>query len=56
MPAWECFRELCTLRFGPTVRGTCLFELARLPFTFTVQDYADRFNVVLCHTHNLSAA
>jgi hypothetical protein len=55
MPTWECFKELCNLRFGPTVRGTRLSELARLPFVSTVQDYSDRFNTVLCHARNLSA-
>ncbi|WVZ68011.1 hypothetical protein U9M48_017004 [Paspalum notatum var. saurae] len=54
MPSWERFRELCSLRFGPAVRGTRLSELARLPFTSTVQEYAQRFNAVLCHTRNLS--
>jgi hypothetical protein len=44
------------LRFGPTVRGTRLSELARLPFTSTVHDYAERFNELLCHAHNLSAS
>jgi hypothetical protein len=56
MPAWGRFRELCTLRFGPAVRGTRLSELARLPFISTVHDYAERFNAVLCHAHNLSAS
>ncbi|WVZ49487.1 hypothetical protein U9M48_000845 [Paspalum notatum var. saurae] len=55
MPSWERFRELCSLRFGPTVRGTCLSELARLPFTSMVQDYAERLNSVLCHSRNLLA-
>ncbi|WVZ51722.1 hypothetical protein U9M48_002837 [Paspalum notatum var. saurae] len=54
MPSWECFRELCTLCFGPTVRGTRLSELARLLFTSTIQDYTERFNAVLCHAHSLS--
>ena len=56
MPAWGRFRELCTLRFGPAVRDTRLSELARLPFISTVHDYAERFNAVLCHAHNLSAS
>lgn len=43
------------LRFGPALCGTRLVELARLPFTSTVQDYANCFNVVLCHASNLSA-
>jgi hypothetical protein len=52
MPAWGRFCELCTLHFGPAVRGTKLSELARLPFISTVHDYAERFNAVLCHAHN----
>ncbi|WVZ49481.1 hypothetical protein U9M48_000839 [Paspalum notatum var. saurae] len=55
MPSWERFRELCSLRFRPTVRDTCLSELARLPFTSTVQDYTERLNSVLCHSRNLLA-
>jgi len=54
MPSWERFRELCSLRFGPAVRGSRLSELARLPFLSTVQEYAERFNAVLCHTSRLS--
>ena len=56
MPGWGRFRELCTLRFGPVVRRTRLSELARLPFTSTVHDYAEIFNELLCHAHNLSAS
>jgi len=55
MPTWDRFKELCNLRFGPAVRGTRLSELAQLSFLSTVQDYSDRFNVVLCHARNLSA-
>lgn len=55
MPTWGRFKEVCTLRFGPPVRGTRLSELARLPFTSTVQDYADRFNAMLGHTRKLDA-
>ena len=36
MPAWERFRELCQLRFGPPTQGTRLAELARLPFSSSV--------------------
>jgi hypothetical protein len=55
MPTWGRFKEVCTLRFGPPVRGTHLSKLARLPFTSTVQDYADRFNAMLGHTRKLDA-
>jgi hypothetical protein len=43
MPSWDRFAELCRLRFGPTVRGSRLAELGRLPFLSTVQEYSDRF-------------
>ena len=56
MPTWDRFKELCNLQFGPAVRGTRLSELARLPFTSTVQDYSERFNAVLCHARNLFAS
>jgi hypothetical protein len=55
MPHWDRFKELCHLQFGPLVRGSRLAELGRLQFTSTVQDYADRFNMVLCHAQNLDA-
>ena len=53
---WDHFKELCNLQFGPAVRGTHLSELARLPFTSTVQDYSERFNAVLYHVRNLFAS
>jgi hypothetical protein len=53
MPAWECFKDLCNLRFGPPVRCNCLSELAWLPFYNTVQDYQERFNTLVCHNPNL---
>jgi len=55
MPAWERFRELCQLRFGPPTQGTRLAELARLPFTSTVVDYSERYNAILCHEPELNA-
>jgi hypothetical protein len=55
LPTWYRFKELYNLRFGPAIRGTRLAELAWLPLLSTVQDYYDRFNVVLCHARNLSA-
>jgi hypothetical protein len=50
MPTWERFRAVCQMQFGPPTQGTRLAELARLPFTSTVQEYAERYNAVLCHT------
>ncbi|XP_044451014.1 uncharacterized protein [Triticum aestivum] len=55
MPPWERFRELCLLRFGPPVRGSRLAELGRLPFTSTVQDFADRFQALACHASGVTA-
>ena len=55
MPPWERFRELCLLRFGPPIRGSCLAELGRLPFTSTVQDFADRFQALACHASGVTA-
>ncbi|XP_037485886.1 uncharacterized protein LOC119364509 [Triticum dicoccoides] len=49
MPPWERFCKLCLLRFGPPIRGSRLAKLGRLPFTSTVQDFADRFQALACH-------
>jgi hypothetical protein len=49
MPPWDRFRKLCLLRFGPPIRGSRLVEHGRLPFTSTVQDFADRFQALACH-------
>ncbi|KAI4988690.1 hypothetical protein ZWY2020_035930 [Hordeum vulgare] len=54
MPPWDRFRELCLLRFGPPIRGSRLAALGRLPFTSTVQDYADRFQALACHAPGIS--
>ena len=55
MPPWDCFRQLCLLRFGPPIRGSRLAELGRLPFTSTVQDFADRFQALACHAPGVMA-
>ncbi|XP_020175540.1 uncharacterized protein [Aegilops tauschii subsp. strangulata] len=55
MPPWERFRELCLLRFGPPIRGSRLAELGRLPFTSTVQDFADHFQALACHASGVTA-
>jgi hypothetical protein len=52
MPTWERFHALCQLQFGPPTQGTRLAEHARLSFTSTVQEFSERYNVVLCHTDN----
>jgi hypothetical protein len=55
MPPWERFRDLCLLRFGPPIRGSRLAELGRLPFTSSVQDFADRFQTLACHAPGVTA-
>ena len=55
MPPWERFRDLCLLRFGPPIRGSRLAELGRLPFTTSVQDFADRFQTLACHAPDITA-
>jgi len=54
MPTWERFRDLCQLRFGPPTHDTWMAELALLPFQSSVQEYSDRYNVVLCHACDLN--
>ncbi|XP_044426296.1 mucin-2-like [Triticum aestivum] len=54
MPPWERFRELCLLRFGPSILGSFLAELSRLPFTSTVQDFVDRFQALACHASGVT--
>lgn len=56
MPAWDRFKDLCNLRFGPAIRTNRLAELARLPFYSSVQDYQERFNALVCHNPNLLPA
>ena len=55
MPPWERFHELCLLRFGLSVRRSRLAELGRLPFTSTVQDFADVFQNLACHAPGVTA-
>jgi hypothetical protein len=38
---------------GPAVRTNRLSELARVPFTGSVQEYQEHFNELVCHTDNL---
>jgi hypothetical protein len=55
-PSWERLKELCHLQFGPPVCGSRLAELGRIHFHSIVQDYTDRFNMVLCHAQNLDSS
>jgi hypothetical protein len=36
------------------MQGTRLAQLARLPFTSSVQEYSNRYNAFLCHAHDLN--
>nr|XP_051211618.1 uncharacterized protein LOC127329116 [Lolium perenne] len=39
----------------PPIRGNRLAELGRLPFTTSVQDFADRFQTLACHAPGVTA-
>ncbi|KAI4993622.1 hypothetical protein ZWY2020_007935 [Hordeum vulgare] len=54
MPPWDRFRELCLLRLGAPIHGSRLAAIGRLPFTSTVEDYADRFQALACHAPGIS--
>jgi hypothetical protein len=53
MSLWEHFKELCHLQFVPPVHDSRLAKLGRLPFRTTMQDFAERFNAIMCHVRNL---
>jgi predicted aspartyl protease len=53
VPTRDRFADLCHQQFDPAVRTNRLSELARLPFTSSVQEYQERFNELVCHTDNL---
>jgi hypothetical protein len=54
MPDWETFKHLCHQRFGPPISTNHLADLARLPFTSTVEAYLDTFQARLAHAGPLS--
>jgi hypothetical protein len=54
-PDWATFRELCHQRFGPPMTTNHLAALARLPFTSTVDAYAEAFQARMAHAGNLEA-
>ena len=39
----------------PPIRGSRLAELGRIPFTTSVQDFADRFQMLACHAPGVTA-
>lgn len=52
-PSWDAFRLLCHQRFGPALSTNHLADLARLPFTSTVDAYMDAFQARLAHAGRL---
>jgi hypothetical protein len=56
MPPWGRFKELLHLRFGPPLRSAPLFELTECRCTGTVEEYANRFQVLLPRAGRLDEA
>lgn len=54
MSGWGISARSTPCVLWPAVRGARLSKLIWLLFTSMVHDYAERFNEVLCHGHNLS--
>jgi hypothetical protein len=54
MPDWETFKRLCHQRFEPPISTNHLADLARLPFTTTVEAYLESFQACLAHAGTLS--
>jgi hypothetical protein len=52
-PTWDNFRLLCHQRFGPALSTNHLADLARLPFTSTVNAYMSAFQAWLAHAGRL---
>jgi len=52
-PSWANFRLLCHQRFGPALSTNHLADLARLPFTSTVDAYMSAFQARLAHAGRL---
>jgi hypothetical protein len=53
-PPWAEFRSLCQQRFGPPLSTNHLADLARLPFTSTVDKYMEAFQARAAHAGTLS--
>ena len=53
-PSWAEFRLLCQQRFGPPLSTNHLADLARLPFTSTVDTYMEAFQARAAHAGHLS--
>jgi hypothetical protein len=54
VPSWEDFKLLCHQRFGPPLSTNHLADLARLPFTSTVDAYLEAFQARLAHAGRLT--
>jgi len=53
-PTWNEFKILCHHRFGPPISTNHLADLARLPFTSTVEAYLKAFQARLAHAGPLA--
>jgi len=53
MPSWELFKQYCIQRFGPPLSTNHLADLARLPFTSTVEAYIEAFQARMAHAGRL---
>lgn len=54
-PSWDDFKRLCQQRFGPPLSSNHLADLARLPFTSTVDAYMEAFQARAAHAGTLTA-
>jgi len=52
-PSWDAFWLLCHQRFGPALSTNHLADLARLPFTNSVDSYMSMFQARLAHAGRL---
>lgn len=53
-PIWEDFRRLSHRRFGPPLHTNHLANLARLPFTTSMEAYQEAFQARMAHAGCLS--
>ncbi|XP_021623868.1 uncharacterized protein LOC110623248 [Manihot esculenta] len=53
-PTWSEFVNQCNLRFGPPIRSNKLGELAKLKQTGTVEEYQNKFEVLVSRASTLT--
>ena len=53
-PSWDNFRLLYHQRFGPALSTNHLADLARLPFSASIDAYMEAFQVRLAHAGHLA--